>query len=309
MSDEANHPSQTPEPERGGHAGASNGPTPQAGTRTMMLIGIGIVCFFLLLLAIGVIPRLRNDQALTMAAQRAQNNVPQVYVIRPEPASEADLTLAATTQAIQDSIIYARTSGYLRKIYVDIGDRVTAGQLFAEIVSPVVDHLMHPSQIPLHGAYQLHCRSDRTLRDCPNRRPPRVRQYSSGLFAEREGRPPRPSYGPPSTHGTCNGKGNAHGWCHRSRHADPADPSRYSKPDAPVPSRHVRLCRVQDRGGRYALASPGHCRYLRRAGHAGGNCGTGKQTPLSKGDARPRLRHLNRHPGRTKRERTDRETA
>ena len=76
MSDETNHPSQTPEPERGGHAGASNGPTPQARTRTMMLIGIGIVCFFLLLLAIGVIPRLRNDQALIMAAQRAQNNVP-----------------------------------------------------------------------------------------------------------------------------------------------------------------------------------------------------------------------------------------
>ena len=104
----------------------------------MMLIGIGIVCFFLLLLAIGVIPRLRNDQALTMAAQKAQNNVPQVYVIRPEPASEADLTLAATTQAIQDSIIYARTSGYLRKRYVDIGDRVTAGQLLAEIESPEV---------------------------------------------------------------------------------------------------------------------------------------------------------------------------
>ena len=54
-----------------------------------------------------------------------------VYVVRPQAASEADLTLAATTQAIQDSIIYARTSGYLRKRYVDIGDRVTAGQLLA----------------------------------------------------------------------------------------------------------------------------------------------------------------------------------
>jgi len=104
----------------------------------MMFIGIGVACFFLLLLAFGVIPRLRNQQALTMAAQKAQNNAPQVYVIRSEPASEAGLTLAATTQAIQDSIIYARTSGYLRKRYVDIGDRVTAGQLLAEIESPEV---------------------------------------------------------------------------------------------------------------------------------------------------------------------------
>jgi RND family efflux transporter MFP subunit len=138
MSDQANHPSQAPEPERAGHATAPNRPAPQARTRTMMFIGIGAVCFFLLLLAIGVIPRVRNHQELAAAAQKAQNTSPPVYVIRPQPAAEAGLTLAATTQAIQDSIIYARTSGYLRKRYVDIGDRVTTGQLLAEIDSPEV---------------------------------------------------------------------------------------------------------------------------------------------------------------------------
>jgi RND family efflux transporter MFP subunit len=146
MSDEANHPSQAPEPERAGHATALNRSAPQARTRTMMFIGIGIVCFFLLLLAIGVIPRVRNHQALTAAAQKAENTSLQVYVIRPQPASEADLTLPATTQAIQDSIIYARTSGYLRKRYVDIGDRVTAGQLLAEIESPEVYQQLQQAQ-------------------------------------------------------------------------------------------------------------------------------------------------------------------
>src|SRR5882724_3928318 len=104
MSDETNHPSQAPEPERAEHDTAPNGPAPRTRTRTMMFIGIGAVCFFLLLLAIGVIPRVRNHQALTAAAQKAQNTSPPVYVIRPQPASEANLTLAATTQAIQDSI-------------------------------------------------------------------------------------------------------------------------------------------------------------------------------------------------------------
>jgi len=118
-------------------------------TRTMMFIGIGIVCFFLLLLAIGVIPRVRNHQALTTAAQKAQNNVPGVYVVRPQAASDADLTLAATTQAIQDSIIYARTSGYLRKRYVDIGDQVTAGQLLAEIESPEIYQQLQQAQADL----------------------------------------------------------------------------------------------------------------------------------------------------------------
>ena len=146
MSDEANHLSQALEPERAEHETVPNRPAPQARTRTMVFIGIGAACFFLLLLAIGVIPRVRNHQALTAAAQKAQNTSLQVYVIRPQPASEADLTLAATTQAIQDSIIYARTSGYLRKRYVDIGDRVTAGQLLAEIESPEVYQQLQQAQ-------------------------------------------------------------------------------------------------------------------------------------------------------------------
>ena len=104
---------------------------------------------FLILLLLGVVPRVRNHRELTVAAQKAQNTVPQVYVIRPEPASEADLSLAATTQAIQDAIIYARTSGYLRKRYVDIGDQVTAGQLLAEIESPEIDQQLRQAQADL----------------------------------------------------------------------------------------------------------------------------------------------------------------
>jgi RND family efflux transporter MFP subunit len=149
MNDETNHPSQAPEPERAGHATAPNRPAPQARTRTMMFIGIGIVCFFLLLLAIGVIPRLRNHQALSLGAQKTQNTLPQVYVIQPQPASEADLALAATTQAIQDVIIYARTSGYISKRHVDIGDRVTAGQLLAEIQSPEIDQQLRQAKADL----------------------------------------------------------------------------------------------------------------------------------------------------------------
>src|SRR5437660_6015921 len=150
MSDQANHPSQAPEPERAGHATAPNRPAPpHTRTRTMMFIGIGIVCFFLLLLAIGVIPRVHNHQALTTGAQKAQNNVPGVYVVRPQAASDADLTLAATTQAIQDTIIYARTSGYLRKRYVDIGDQVEAGQLLAEVESPEIDEQLRQAQANL----------------------------------------------------------------------------------------------------------------------------------------------------------------
>src|SRR4030095_9214131 len=59
------------------------------------------------------------------------------------------LSRPATTQAIQDAIIYARTSGYLSKRYVDIGDNVKAGQLLAEIASPEIDHQLRQTEADL----------------------------------------------------------------------------------------------------------------------------------------------------------------
>ena len=122
---------------------------PRARTRTVIVIGVGVLVLFLVLLLVGVVPRVRNQRELVIAAQTAQTAAPEVYVIRPEPASGADLSLAATTQASQDSIIYARTSGYLSKRYVDIGDSVKAGQLLAEIASPEIDQQLRQGQADL----------------------------------------------------------------------------------------------------------------------------------------------------------------
>jgi RND family efflux transporter MFP subunit len=124
-------------------------PPPPARTRTIVVIAIGTLCLFLILLAVGVLPRVRNHRQLTAAAQTAKNTVQEVYVIRPEPAAEGDLSLAATTQSIQDTIIYARTSGYITRRLVDIGDRVKAGQLLAEIASPEIDQQLRQAKADL----------------------------------------------------------------------------------------------------------------------------------------------------------------
>lgn len=126
-----------------------NRPAPRVRTRTVIVLGVGVLLLFLVLLLVGVIPRVRNQRVLAAAAQRAQTAAPQVYVIRPERAAGADLSLAATTQAIQDAIIYARTSGYLSKRYVDIGDNVEAGQLLAEIASPEIDQQLRQGEADL----------------------------------------------------------------------------------------------------------------------------------------------------------------
>ena len=118
----------------------------------MVLAGIGALAVFLILFAVGVVPRLRNSRELAAAAEQVRTTPPNIYVVRPERASAADLTLAATTQAIQDAIIYARVSGYLSKRYVDIGDQVKAGQLLAEIESPEIDQQLNQAQANLQQA-------------------------------------------------------------------------------------------------------------------------------------------------------------
>src|SRR6478672_3715340 len=100
-------------------------------TRTMVVLGMMVLALLFILLAAGTIPRIENHRALVRAVADTQNEVPAVYVTRPSHSPEAGLTLAATTQAIQDTVIFARTSGYLKKRYVDIGDNVTEGQLLA----------------------------------------------------------------------------------------------------------------------------------------------------------------------------------
>src|SRR5690349_23544173 len=131
--------SHEPGPENRPEAAAGDGPVPRARTPRMIAIGIGLMVVFVILLIAGVAPRVRNSRELATAAETVRTAAPGVSIIRPQRASEADLSLAATTQAIQDSIIYARTSGYIARRYVDIGDHVKAGQLLAQIASPEVD--------------------------------------------------------------------------------------------------------------------------------------------------------------------------
>src|SRR6202050_1172436 len=83
----------------------------------------------------GIVPRRRARAAL-----RTETNdlaVPSVSVVHPKVVAPlSEITLPGNIQAFTDSPIYARTNGYLKKWYVDIGARVTAGQVRAEIAHP-----------------------------------------------------------------------------------------------------------------------------------------------------------------------------
>jgi RND family efflux transporter MFP subunit len=82
-----------------------------------------------------------------------QNAIGTVMVTYPEAGAPLqEIVLPGNTQAFTDTPIYARTNGYLRRWYFDIGARVKAGQLLAEIETPEVDQQLRQAQAQLATA-------------------------------------------------------------------------------------------------------------------------------------------------------------
>jgi RND family efflux transporter MFP subunit len=73
-----------------------------------------------------------------------------VAVTKPERGkADQSITLPGTIQPLTDAAIFARTNGYLRKRYADLGTRVKKGQLLAEIDTPEVDQQLQQSRADL----------------------------------------------------------------------------------------------------------------------------------------------------------------
>jgi RND family efflux transporter MFP subunit len=92
----------------------------------------------------------RRSQYQALAKETETLAVPTVAVIHPttEP-SEEGLVLPGSMQAYVESPIYARTNGYLKKWYRDIGSRVRAGELLADIDTPEVDQQLAQAKADL----------------------------------------------------------------------------------------------------------------------------------------------------------------
>ena len=92
--------------------------------------------------ALGVVTQETRDMA-----------VPAVAVVTPtRGAPQEEIVLPGTIQAFIDAPIYARTNGYLKRWHADIGARVQAGQLLAEIDTPELDQQLLQARADLSTA-------------------------------------------------------------------------------------------------------------------------------------------------------------
>ena len=135
-------------------------PQPEAAQRqepekkrrvTRWVVG-GVVCLGVgLLIRSGIHSRVEAEAVLAHSTQVAA--IPTVAVVYPQSGSAAEeIALPGNTQAFTDTPVYARTSGYLKKWYFDIGARVHKGQLLADIETPELDQQLEQAQADLKNA-------------------------------------------------------------------------------------------------------------------------------------------------------------
>ncbi|HEY4382356.1 MAG TPA: efflux RND transporter periplasmic adaptor subunit [Acidobacteriaceae bacterium] len=124
-------------------------PETQGSGRRSMLIGTLIV---LVLLGgavyFGIHSRSTAEHKLEQATESAA--IPTVNVIHPLIGSKAqEVVLPGNTQAFIDTSIYARTNGYLKQWFVDIGSHVHQGELLAVIDAPEIDQQLQQAEADL----------------------------------------------------------------------------------------------------------------------------------------------------------------
>jgi RND family efflux transporter MFP subunit len=101
----------------------------------------------------GYLPLQKREATVRAEADEREKALPRMPVMRVSRGSDAnELKLPGTMQPITEAPILARADGYLKKRLVDIGDRVRAGQVLAEIDAPELDQQIRQAEAAVEQA-------------------------------------------------------------------------------------------------------------------------------------------------------------
>jgi RND family efflux transporter MFP subunit len=101
----------------------------------LLLVALALAGYFL-----GYAPRQHREQVLAAESRAASESLLPVNVAEVKRAtSQTSLVLPASIEAVTEAPVLARASGYIVKRLADIGDRVAAGQVLAQIEAPELD--------------------------------------------------------------------------------------------------------------------------------------------------------------------------
>jgi RND family efflux transporter MFP subunit len=123
---------------------ANDGGAGKRPRKQWLVLAVAVIVVAALLIS-GIWFRVRARAALDTETARAA--VTAVSVVSPKQTAPADeIILPGNVQPYISSPIYARTNGYLKKWYFDIGAHVKQGQLLAVIETPEVDQQLEQAR-------------------------------------------------------------------------------------------------------------------------------------------------------------------
>ena len=120
------------------HTSTEQPPRRSSGVLTFLFVVAAIavlVAFFA-----GYLPRKSQQETVARETAAEESQAPGVNVVQAVPSqATSSLVLPGNVAALTEAPILARADGYLKSRNVDIGDKVKAGQLLAEIDAPDLD--------------------------------------------------------------------------------------------------------------------------------------------------------------------------
>jgi membrane fusion protein (multidrug efflux system) len=138
-----------PVPEHGPNLGFTLPSARRIPKRKLVRAGLIALGVLALAFAIGYLPRRFKRAALVASVGNAQRAT-RIEVVAPKPgASDRALQLPGTVQPLQETVLFARASGYVRAWRADIGDKVDKGQVLAEIETPELDQELSQARAQL----------------------------------------------------------------------------------------------------------------------------------------------------------------
>ena len=111
---------------------------------------LGLVTVLAILAAFGITGAIGRHRERDKTSQSVEAGAMTVRVTKPSKSPPVfDFSLPGSSEPLTTATLYARVNGYLKARYVDIGDRVEAGQLLAEIDAPDLDAQLNASRAQL----------------------------------------------------------------------------------------------------------------------------------------------------------------
>ncbi len=128
--------------------GAAFDPAPfrptKKGLRRSAVAAAGVLAG---LVIVGVTPRVIHRSAMAAEGHALEEESARVSVVRAEQSAEASaVVLPGSVLPLQETSVYARANGYVRRWLVDIGDHVKKGQVLALLDVPDIDEELRQAE-------------------------------------------------------------------------------------------------------------------------------------------------------------------